>query len=74
MRLAGRLLLLPLDAVTIAFGHVSEGSAKPDVQPNAEPSGRLSSRVLRMTLISHFSAKALPIRHRHYGHALLAWQ
>jgi|307.fasta_scaffold00877_6 hypothetical protein len=54
MRLAGRLLLLPLDAVTIAFGHVSEGSAKPDVQPNAEPSGRLSSRVLRMTLIFAF--------------------
>src|SRR6516165_12029187 len=35
---------------------------------------RHSTKALRITLISRFSARAPPIRQRHYGHALLAWQ
>ena len=35
---------------------------------------RHSTKALRITLISRFSARVPPIRQRHYGHALLAWQ
>src|SRR5262249_31709717 len=38
---------VPFDAVTIAFCRVSE-----DLQPKADQSGRLSSKALRVTLIS----------------------